>query len=157
MRYNVAASGTQRVQSRGRSRAQASEFLELISAPGAGWGGVFSSEEALHMRARMEEGNMQRHLAQYRLGNGVDGGVGDDVIDEGWGAEGAPGYGGFSRGGGRGRGRGRGSGRGGRRGGGRGVRGRGRGGGFKRPGEGWADGGGGKRACGGGGGGRSWY
>ncbi|KAI8465871.1 MAG: hypothetical protein J3K34DRAFT_524985 [Monoraphidium minutum] len=94
VRYNVASSGTQRVQSRGRGRAPGAGFLELVSAPGAGWGGVFRCERSAHGRAAREEANMRLHLAGFRPAGGGDikgGGGGGGGVSVGGGGGGSGG------------------------------------------------------------------
>lgn len=63
VRYNAAVNGVQRVQSKGRARLRASEFITLLQKGSSSWGGCMASrEEMLHHKSGQEENHMKRLL-----------------------------------------------------------------------------------------------
>ena len=67
VRYNAATSGTQRIQSKGRSRAQVSEFVTLLQDGDVTWGANMGAREVqMHEKSRKEEENMLLFIRAQR-------------------------------------------------------------------------------------------
>jgi hypothetical protein len=63
VRYNVTTSGVQRIQSKGRSRAQVSEFVTLLQDGDVTWGANMGAREVqMHEKSKMEEENMLQFI-----------------------------------------------------------------------------------------------
>lgn len=74
VRYNSASSGTQRIQSKGRSRAQVSEFVTLLQDGDVTWGANMGAREAqMHEKSKKEEENMLLYIRAQRAAAAASG------------------------------------------------------------------------------------